>query len=351
MSQLPNPTRRGFLRQAGQVSLLGAAGILSAPARATASDLAQEKTEESLAVRTIDALEGAYGQHVGLRRNHTKGVGCLGSFKGSPAVARLSRSRLFSGERIDVVARFSIAGGDPEVADNDRSPRGLAIEFRLPDGSLHHMTMLNTPMFFARTPQTFLDKFVALASDPVTGQADPALFKAFVASHSDISRQVEFLNANNPPRSYAEEAYFGIHTFFLVDQKGARSKFKFEFQPRDGIHRLDAEQMADAPRDFLEQALLTRLGLGSVEWDLVLVLGEAGDEELDPTILWPADRTRIKGGVLRLDSAVSSEQAGSFKINFDPMMLSDGVAASKDPILQFRSPSYAVSHGRRLQEL
>ncbi|MGN3967057.1 hypothetical protein ACS0ZG_00540 [Burkholderia gladioli] len=35
---------------------------------------------------------------------------------GSPAAAALSRSLLFSGETIEVVGRFSLAGGDPDAA-------------------------------------------------------------------------------------------------------------------------------------------------------------------------------------------------------------------------------------------
>jgi catalase len=35
-------------------------------------------------------------------------------------------------------------------------------------------------------------------------------------------------------------------------------------------------------------------------------------------------------------------KAGSYKINFDPLMMADGIEATNDPILLFRSPSYAV---------
>jgi catalase len=44
-------------------------------------------------------------------------------------------------------------------------------------------------------------------------------------------------------------------------------------------------------------------------------------------------------------------EAGSYKINFDPLVLGDGVAPSDDPVLLFRSPSYATSYTRRLRGL
>ena len=47
----------------------------------------------------------------------------------------------------------------------------MGLEFRLKNGALHHMTMIHTPMFFARTPSTFLDKFLALAEDRYDGKS------------------------------------------------------------------------------------------------------------------------------------------------------------------------------------
>ena len=35
-------------------------------------------------------------------------------------------------------------------------------------------------------------------------------------------------------------------------------------------------------------------------------------------------------------------------INFDPLVMAAGIAPTKDPVLQFRSPAYAVSFGKRL---
>src|SRR5882757_6003767 len=80
--------------------------------------------------QVVTALEGAYGVHPGERRNHTKGTCALGTFVGMPNATAYSRSALFSGRPVPVVARFSLAGGDPQAADADRSPRGMGLEFR-----------------------------------------------------------------------------------------------------------------------------------------------------------------------------------------------------------------------------
>lgn len=43
---------------------------------------------------------------------------------------------------------------------------------------------------------------------------------------------------------------------------------------------------------------------------------------------------------------MQQEQAPSYGINFDPLVMADGIEATDDPILQFRSPSYGLSYSR-----
>src|SRR3984885_6263632 len=197
-------SRRGLLAGVGGISL-GAAVNAVRPSQASADEaplpVAAEGGEELVAGAVNDALEGAYGRHEGKRRNHTKGFGADGYFLGTKETAELSRSGLFAGDRIEVIARFSLAGGDPSASDYEAGPRGLGLEFRLKGGALHHMTMIHTPMFFARTPSTFLDKFLALAKDVHTGKADPGKLAAFMKQHPAPAAQFHFLETKNPPAS------------------------------------------------------------------------------------------------------------------------------------------------------
>jgi Catalase len=127
--------------------LLGSAALLALAVSPAGAEPNPVKAPE-----VVTALEQAYGVHPGQRRNHTKGMCAEGSFVGAPEIAAYSRSALFTGATIPVVARFSLAGGNPEASDTEKSPRGMALEFQLADGSRQHMTMLNTPMFFATMP-------------------------------------------------------------------------------------------------------------------------------------------------------------------------------------------------------
>ncbi|GAB7527418.1 catalase family peroxidase [Paraburkholderia sp. 2C] len=353
----PN-SRRSFLNAAGRLTIAGVAAPAIMPASAYAASAHSGSTPapadeyvEATAQRSLDALESAYGVHKGQRRNHTKGIGARGSFVGNPAARGYSRSLLFSGETIEVVARFSLAGADPDASDAERSARGIGLQFRLPDGSLQHMTMLHTPIFFATMPKTFIDKFFALTPDPATGKPDPARFDAFLKSHHDNDAQAHYLGTVNPPVSYANCPFFGIHTFKFVGNDGKATMVRWRFVPRDGEKNLTDEQVAKAPKDFLHAALMERVKRGPVQWDMIVSVGEPGDPIINPTVLWPANRKEFNAGTLTLTEAMPQEQAPSYGINFDPLVMADGIEPSDDPILLFRSPSYGLSYARRLRDL
>jgi catalase len=347
-------SRRRLLAGVGGLSLGAAVSAVQprqANANETSSVAGSEGGEELVAVAVNDALEGAYGQHKGKRRNHTKGLGTTGYFVGTKEAAQVSRSGLFDGDRIEVIARFSIAGGDPSASDSERSPRGMGLEFRLKNGALQHMTMLDTPMFFARTPSTFLDKFLALAKDVRTGKADPSKLTAFLEQHPDNAAQMHFLATNNPPTSYANAAFYGIHTFRFVDHAGKTTNVRWRFVPEDGARSLTDAELAQERREFLEAAFQDRVKQGPVRWTMIVTIGEPGDSENDPTVLWPAGRREIEAGTLTLTSYAPDQASGAYTINFDPMHMADGIAPTDDPVLRFRSPSYAISHSRRLTEV
>jgi catalase len=346
--------RRRLLAGIGGLSL-GAALTAVQPRQANALSVAgseggaSEAGEDATAIAVNDALEGAYGRHLGQRRNHTKGFGTTGYFVGTKEAAQLSRSALFDGDRIEVIGRFSIAGGDPTASDSERSPRGMGLEFRLKGGHLHHITMIHTPMFFARTPSTFLDKFLAISEDVHRGKATK--LTGFMKQHPDNAAQGHFLETHNPPASYANSAFYGIHTFRFVDHAGKTTNVRFRFVPEDGVKWLTDAQLAEERHDFLEAAFRDRVKEGPVRWEMMVTIGEPGDPEDDPTVLWPAGRREIKAGTLTLTSYAPDRAAGAYKINFDPMQMADGIEPTDDPVLRFRSSSYAISHSRRQVEV
>ena len=321
--------------------LLSGLLVLAAPAC-----LASEN--DVTADQVVSALEKTFGVHQGERRNHTKGTCAVGEFVGSQDARVYSRSALFSGKPVPVVARFSMPGGNPKVPDTARIPRGMALEFRLPDGSLQHMTMLNTPVFGAASPQTFLDDIVAKTPDPATGKPDPEKIKAFKASHPDSLPQAEFLAKHNPPPSWVNSSYFGIHAFKFVNRDNKTTLVRWRFVPEDGEKQMSDDELKSAPKDFLEEKLIDRTRGGPVRWQMVLTIGVPGDNEDNPTLPWPDDRKAVSIGTLTISSATPQKGAECENINFDPLVMTDGIEPSTDPVLLFRSPAYAVSFSNRL---
>ena len=310
--------------------------------------LAFAAEQEVTAPEVVGAIEGAFGVNKGERRNHIKGVCALGEFIGTKEAAAYSRSELFSGKPIPVVARFSVTGGNPKVPDTAKNVRGMALQFQLRSGAAHQMAMLTTPMFGAATPQTFLDMMRALQPDPTTGKPDPEKMKAFKASHPDNLAQSEYLVANNPPVSYANSAFWGIHTFKFVGKGDKTTLVRWRFVPQDGEKRLSDEELKTAGANFLEPALISRTQQGPVRWDMLVTIGQPGDPEDNPTLLWPAGRKEFKAGTLTLSAAMPQKGGACEAINYDPLVMADGIAPTDDPVLKFRSPAYAVSFGKRL---
>lgn len=298
--------------------------------------------------QVVSALEGTFGVHPGERRNHIKGTCALGEFVGDINAAKYSRSALFSGKPVPVVARFSLAGGNPNAPDTAKSARGMALEFRLPNGQLQHMTMLNTPMFGAASPQSFLEMIVATRPDPETGKPDPEKIKAYKESHPDNSAQAQFLDRNNPPVSFANSAYFGIHTFKFVNKDGKTTLVRWQFVPQDGEKRLSDAELKSAGPNFLEPALIRRTQQGPITWEMIVTLGEPGDPEINPTLSWPDGRSKFKAGTLTIATAMPQKGAECERINFDPMVMAEGIEATDDPVLRFRSSAYATSFAKRL---
>jgi len=107
--------------------------------------------------------------------------------------------------------------------------------------------------------------------------------------------------------------------------------------------------MKAAPHDFLEGNLIERTKKGPAVWDMIVYVGEPGDPQDNPTLAWPEERKHFKAGTLTIKEATAQQKGVACEpINFDPLVMADGIRPTNDPILLFRSPAYAVSFGKRL---
>ncbi len=114
-----------------------------------------------------------------------------------------------------------------------------------------------------------------------------------------------------------------------------------------GIRGQPVENLNAQPTDVLFLELVARLRSASVEFDLELELAAPSDPLNDATALWPDDRRRVVIGRMRLDSPITEDEIGDHTMNHDPTVLTDGIEATDDPILQIRRGVYEVSAAQR----
>ncbi|MEP6658674.1 MAG: catalase family peroxidase [Acidimicrobiales bacterium] len=302
---------------------------------------------EQLAVTIVDELQANAGPHPAGRIAHAKGICARGTFTASGVAAELTRAAHLRGGSVPAVVRFSNGGANRSAADGTRDGRGMAARLYLDENRGHDLVAVSLPVFFARTPEDFLEFVRARRPDPATGQPDIARVMEFLASHPESVPAVQSSMAALPPVSYATVQYHGIHTFVLVDGDARRTPFRYQWEPHAGTAALTDAEAAERPRDYLHAELSDRLAREPVQFRLTLQLAEPDDPLDDPTAAWPADRPTISAGHLELTSLVDDQHGDCEARIFDPGNLVDGVEPSGDPILAIRSYAYGVSYARR----
>lgn len=320
-------------------SLAGLSLALAAIVAVPPSVNAAEATPEQI----VDTLNAIFGKHK-VRSSHAKGQCVKGTFKPSAEAAGLTKSASLSKE-VAVLGRFSIGGGNPKVPDATKAAvKGFA--FRLdPDGKSSDFAFINTPVQFAKSPAQFLGFLQARLPGP-DGKPDPERIKAFADANPETTTQGKWLMSKPVPASYAGVAYWGVHAFTLTNAKGDSKIAKLKLVPAAEAGLTDEEAKAK-PADFLVAELTDRLAKGPASFDLVAILGEAGDPTGDVTAMWPEEsRKSVKLGTLAV--AALEDNAKCDAGIFDPTQLADGIAGPKDdPLFEIRAPAYAVSLSRR----
>jgi catalase len=104
---------------------------------------------------------------------------------------------------------------------------------------------------------------------------------------------------------------------------------------------------AQTDTNFLFDALIAQIHSNALQWHLVVTIGEPGDVTADATIPWPPDRQQVDVGTLSIDHVESEDTSAVRDINFDPLVLPDGITGSDDPLLSARSAAYGESFTRR----
>ncbi|TWH99743.1 catalase [Luteimonas cucumeris] len=295
--------------------------------------------------RIVDDLQANAGLHLGYRRNHAKGVCVSGYFDSNGAAAAYSKAALFAPVRTPVSGRFAIPGGNPHAADNSVPIRSFALRFTQADGQQWRTGMNNSPVFAVATPKAFHAQLLANRPDPATGKPDPAKQAAFIAAHPESAPFLAWVKQHRPSASYATETFYGLNAFYFIDRSGRRQAVRWRVVP-------DHPPAADAAagKDVLDAEITRRLAQGPLRWRLLVTLAAPGDPTNDATRAWPSGRPEIDAGTVVLQRSQPQDHGECRDINYDPLVLPDGIVASDDPLLPARAAAYAESYRRRTRE-
>lgn len=327
-------------------TLIFAASVASAAAMLPAIGHAQAVSPTG----QIDALEALAGKQPTFRRSQAKGVCASGYFVGNPAGRGLSSAAVFNGDKVPVIARFSVGGGSPKASEKAKSVRGLALQFTLANGEQWMTANISAPVYFVSKPEQFEPFVRARAADPATGKPDAEKLKAFNEANPETLLQGAYLAKAPVPASYATVPYWSTNAFELVNAKGDSQFVRWQFAPDAGVVGLTDEQTKSLPDEFLGDELRARVANAAATFDFKLQLAEKGDQTTDPTQQWPESRKWVSAGKLTIDKVVATAGGDCDKISFIPVVLPKGIKPSADPVLLARAPAYAVSLGRRLSE-
>ena len=300
--------------------------------------------------RFVDAFEQVDGRHEGFRRNHAKGLCVAGHFDATGQAARLSAAAVFRPGQVPVLGRFSLAGGKPYAADSDTAIRGLGLMFTQPDGQQWRTAMIDLPVFPVRTPAQFYDRLVATIPDPATGKPDPAKLQAFNAAHPELQRPSQLIKAYRKPSAFDNTTFHSLNAFRFANDQGVSTPVRWLLLPVTPSAAATTGPAVREDKDYLFDSLIARVGRDPPQWHLMLIVGQPGDRTDDATTPWPADREQVDAGTLTIDHVESEETSPARDINFDPLVLPAGIAASDDPLLPARSAVYARSFTRREAE-
>ena len=213
-------------------------------------DLARSRPGGVAAGLQVDALEGLFGKHTGSRRSGAKGLCASGYFVGNTVGRTLSSAAVFNGDKVPVVARFSLGGGNAKASDKSRSVRGLALQFNLPDGEQWAMANISAPVFFVARPDQFAPFLQARTPDPATGKPDAAKLKAFNDANPETLLQAAYLTKAPIPAGYGAVNYWSTNAFEFVNAKGASQFVRWQFMPEQGTLGLTEDQLKTLPDDF-----------------------------------------------------------------------------------------------------
>jgi catalase len=207
--------------------------------------------------------------------------------------------------------------------------------------------MVNIPVFVVNTPQAFNEFQLVSSPDPATGKNIPGAMNAFLAKHPETAAALQVIGKHPFSSGFGDSPYYGLNAFRFVNAQGESTPVRWSVTPDQ---KFQTDSAAASGKNYLFDGLIAQLHTKPLQWHLILTIGQAGDSTADATSVWPPDRKQIDAGTLTINTIESEATSPTRDINFDPLVLPDGISPSDDPLLSARSAAYSQSFTRRERE-
>jgi catalase len=296
---------------------------------------------------------------------HARGYGAHGFFETYKPLTDVTKADIFqrAGEQTPVFVRFSTVAGNKGSSDLARDVRGFAVKFYTKEGNWD-LVGNNIPVFFIQDAIKFPDVIHSVKQEPDKDFPQAASahdnFWDFISLTPESMHMIMWVMSDRAiPRSFRFMQGFGVHTFRLINAKGASTFVKFHWKPKLGMQSVlwnEAVKINGADPDFHRRDLWNAIQSGDLpEWELCL---QTFDQEfadsfdfdvLDATKLIPEELLPAKPvGRLVLNRMPENFFAETEQVAFMTQNIVPGIDFSNDPLLQGRNFSYLDTQLKRL---
>ncbi|MFD8019092.1 catalase [Streptomyces lavendulae] len=296
---------------------------------------------------------------------HARGAAAHGIFQSYGTAGKVTKAAfLAKGVETPVFVRFSTVLGSRGSADTVRDTRGFATKFYTGEGTFD-LVGNNIPVFFIQDAIKFPDVIHAGKPHPdreiPQAQSAHDTFWDFVSLHTEATHHTIWNMSDRAiPRSFRMMEGFGIHTFRLVNAKGATTLVKFHWKPKLGVHSLvweEAQIAGGTDPDFHRRDLADAIEAGAYpQWELGIQTFPDTPEQtfegidlLDPTKIVPEELAPVRPiGLMTLNANPANYFAETEQVAFHPGHLVPGIDVTDDPLLAGRLFSYLDTQISRL---
>lgn len=170
--------------------------------------------------------------------------------------------------------------------------------------------------------------------------------ESFLGTHP---KALAFVQAPKPaPESFANEQFFGVNAFRLIDSRGNGTFVRYRIIPAAGLRTLNEEEVSGRNENYLFDEIPKLVEAGPVVFHLKAQVAQEIDVTDDACVHWPEERRVVDLGTISLEALVEGDAAEQKHIIFDPVPRDvPGLEPSADPLLEVRAGVYLISGRER----